>query len=97
MRCRQGTYMRDVESHLNYLLPYFFSPLLLFPYFFPPSVVPLRCLLLDSLSSSLSLICNPFFEHKVGAAIFRQSVPPFSSPPWRAIPHFTSALKQAHL
>ena len=25
MSCRQGTYMRDVESHANYLFPYFFS------------------------------------------------------------------------
>lgn len=26
MRCRQGTYKRDVKSHLNYLFPYFLSP-----------------------------------------------------------------------
>ena len=31
---RQGTYMRDVESHLNYLFPFFPSPSLPFIYFF---------------------------------------------------------------
>ena len=80
MSCRQGTYMRDVESHLNFLFPYFFSPLLPFPYFFPPPVIPLRCLLLDSLSSSLSLTRYPFCERRAGAEILGQSVLPFSSP-----------------
>ncbi len=76
----------DVESSTN---NYHYFPL------FPAA--PLRCLLLDSPSSSLSLTCRPFCERRWGISRLKHSALSLSPPPWQTTPHLTSAFTQAHL
>ena len=76
----------DVESATNNHL---YFPL------FP--IVPLRCLLLDSPSSSLSLTRRPFCKRRWGISRLGHSTWSLSPPPWQATPHLTSAFTQAHL
>lgn len=80
------TQILDVESFTNN--PFYF---LAFP------AVPLRCLLLDSPLSSLSLTRRPFCERRWGISRLGHSTLSLFPLPWQATPHLTLAFTQAHL